>query len=292
MGEKELVLEERETSRPGTGKEIILWKDGLSISGCEKHDVVNKVSDISTFFELHIKDNDIRELTLFEMGSGGLWGTMRVCRHILDNCNLNRMDIILSDAGYSDHLHGLYDITSREFSIDHRSSTVAVLSGNDIISGSYQEITKDHKVKVNIHGADQDFFFREVCAMKKKNFHGFYDERLMWPEHRINVTTFMRQMLQYRNYPTKVTVNVCGRLTDDELFDWDGLPEVFTNTTQPLFYYDIHMHYRISILMSNYLRERFQGNVIVANAFDSKSKLLYKFTKRFFKYTTPWKLGR
>ena len=36
----------------------------------------------------------------------------------------------------------------------------------------------------------------------------------------------MRQMLQYRNYPTKVTVNVCGRLTDDELFDWDGLPEV------------------------------------------------------------------
>ena len=28
-----------------------------------------EVSDISTFFELHIKDNDIRELTLFEMGS-------------------------------------------------------------------------------------------------------------------------------------------------------------------------------------------------------------------------------
>ena len=29
MTEKEIVLEERETRRPGTGKEIILWKDGI-----------------------------------------------------------------------------------------------------------------------------------------------------------------------------------------------------------------------------------------------------------------------
>ena len=35
MGEKELVLEERETSRPGTGKEIILWKDGTHSVFCK-----------------------------------------------------------------------------------------------------------------------------------------------------------------------------------------------------------------------------------------------------------------
>jgi len=291
MENRKIQLEERKTFRPGTGKELILWENGLSISGCEKHDVVNKVSDIASFFEGHIKSNNISKLTLFELGSGGLWGTTNICRHLLDNCNLDKVDIIISDPGYSEHLFGWYDLTSREFPIDHRQSTIAVFNGdNDIIKASFEEFTSNHQIKVNIRGADETFHFRDVCRFKQKSFHGFHDEQLTWPEHRHNLVTFMREMLKYRKSRTSVTLNVCGRLTDEELFDWEGVPEVFPTLNQPLFYFDIHMHYRLSILMTNYLRDYTQGNVVIANAFDRRTNFMFNLTKRFFRFSKPWKI--
>ena len=55
------------------------------------------------------------EISLFELGSGGLLGTLRVTERVVEHCpHLQQIDFILSDDAYDMRRCGTYELTSEK----------------------------------------------------------------------------------------------------------------------------------------------------------------------------------
>jgi len=278
----------------------VMQYEQMFVCGCESEKIFIDIHKLAQDIVQEINENEYKEITLLELGSGGLLGAFQVLTHILESTSLEYIHVVFSDFGYSEDIWGTYRLlplgyeaelpnTPRIFRTELRKGTeVAVLWSQDICKSIHltttekefdprarkYEITDEKRghadfrrmVPFNSYPSDTEFGFKEDWS---------------WHWNHTSIHSFLRLINQnwYMNNKldrTWIDVSVVGSLQHirkQEQFDefWGEQPN--------LFFYDIHMDYDVSKRLGNRLLSLYP-KMHTFHAYDMQAAQLQNVSKR------------
>jgi len=104
--------------RQNVGEFPVMQYESMFLCGCEDEKIFVDVHKLAEEMVQEIIKNDYKEVTLLELGAGGMLGAYQVLTHILESCSLERVHLILSDQGYENNMWGTYRLLPLGYEAD------------------------------------------------------------------------------------------------------------------------------------------------------------------------------
>jgi len=252
------------------------------VIGVDFQRVFRDLAYICSFFEENIHRKELKEVTVFETGSGGLWGITQICTHLINTRKLDEIEIVISEPGFNQKYYGEYWIDNSYESIEKDGRTLAVIKNYDVSFGTFKNFIDDENLILNINGINQEARIKDICLYKPSKYSGHHVEIEQLYQHREQIHSFMKHMLRQRHL-CNIKVILCGKLSDEDNADWSKAEKVLgENKSKQIFYFNTHVKMKTSIGVEQFLRKTYP-KVIVAYSKSWKSRKLFSYLKPFLR---------
>jgi len=289
-----------ETSMRNSGHDIpVITDDNLFLCGCEGTLILDHVQEMSQAIVEDIKANQMNQLTMFELGSGGLLGAHLILNTVLNECDLQYLHLVVSDVAYPETMWGTYSLLpfTPESNSDEAPRLfreelppeldVMVLYLQDVCSKLYTTNLSSRLDPENRFAVTDEK--RQFVDYKRViPFHFFpthvvpliHWQELMWNWNHMQLHALIRRLnnrfIQGHFPQTWVDITCIGdakRLKSHEEFD------LLFGEDCNLLMYDVHMDFDKSQRMEKTLKKLYPDTNIY-HAYDMQAKALEKVHKR------------